>query len=135
MVNVVQQYQPFGKSLGWFRTVADFAARFLGTAYAFAAAVSLLVGWASLGPHFHWSDSHSLFINTVTTCITFLMVFLIQNTQNREARALHLKLDELLRAAKEASNFLIGAEDLSDEELAAARDTVHRMRTARTEGN
>ena len=71
------------------------------------------------GPHFHWSEGHQLFINTVTTIITFLVVFLIQNTQNRDTRSLHLKVDELLKATRGARNSMIDLDRLTDEQLRA----------------
>jgi low affinity Fe/Cu permease len=77
-----------------------------------------VVLWATLGPRFHYSDTWQLVINTGTTIVTFLMVFLIQNTQNRDARALHLKLDELIRSLHAAHNDMINIEKLSDAELA-----------------
>src|SRR5213079_3039164 len=89
----------------------------LGSAWAFAGAVLVIGVWLITGPTFHFSDTWQLIINTATTIITFLMVFLIQNTQNRDAKAVHLKLDELIRAIKNARNELVDLEDLSDEEL------------------
>ena len=83
----------------------------------FIAAVVVLVAWAISGPFFHFSDTWQLIINTGTTIITFLVVFLIQNTQNRDAKALHLKLDELIRSHSPAHNDMIDIEKLSDEEL------------------
>ena len=84
---------------------------------AFASAILFGVGWAVLGPVFHFSDTWQLVINTSTTILTFLMVFLVQNAQNRDARAMQLKLDELLRAAKDARNEMIDLEDLTEEQL------------------
>jgi low affinity Fe/Cu permease len=78
---------------------------------------SCSASWALTGPTFHFSDTWQLIINTGTTIVTFLMVFLIQNTQNRDAKAMHLKLDEIIRALKKARNELVDPEDLSDEEL------------------
>lgn len=89
----------------------------LGNPWSFGAAVIVTVIWALTGPFFDFSDTWQLVANTATTIITFLMVFLIQNTQNRDAKALHLKLDELLRGLRGARNQLIDLEDLSDEEL------------------
>jgi len=84
----------------------------------FILAVAVVVVWAITGPLFHFSDTWQLVINTGTTIVTFMMVFLIQNSQNRDAKAVHLKLDELLRAVKDADNSLIEVEDETDEELA-----------------
>ena len=101
----------------------------LGSAWAFAAAVLVILVWLLTGPMFHFSDTWQLIINTATTVVTFLMVFLIQNTQNRDAKAVHLKLDELIRAIKDARNELVDLEDLSDEELKKLEDQFRRMRT------
>jgi len=89
----------------------------LGSKWAFAGAGLVIVGWAALGPIFHFSDTWQLVINTGTTIVTFLMVFLIQNTQNRDARAINLKLDELIRALDQGDNRMIEIEKLSDLEL------------------
>lgn len=87
----------------------------------FLAAVVILLLWAASGPLFHFSDTWQLIINTGTTIVTFLVVFLIQNTQNRDAKAIHLKLDELIRSHIPAHNDMIDIENLSDEELEALR--------------
>ena len=100
----------------------------LGSAWAFAGAVLVILLWLVTGPTFHFSDTWQLIINTATTIITFLMVFLIQNTQNRDAKAVHLKLDELIRAIKDARNELVDLEDLSDEELQKLEAQFRRMR-------
>jgi low affinity Fe/Cu permease len=83
----------------------------------FSTAVALVVGWAVLGPVFHFSDTWQLVINTATTVLTFLMVFVIQNTINRDSLAMHVKLDELIRVTKEASNALMQAEQLSEDSI------------------
>jgi low affinity Fe/Cu permease len=93
-----------------------------GTPYAFVIALLVVVVWAVVGPVFGFSDTWQLVINTGTTIVTFLMVFLIQNTQNRDAEAVQLKLDELIRAAKGADNALMEVEELRDDELAALRE-------------
>jgi low affinity Fe/Cu permease len=100
-----------------FGKIAARIAAAVGSIWAFALALGLVIVWAFLGPHYHYSDTWQLVINTGTTIITFLMVFLIQNTQNRDARALHLKLDELIRSLHSAHNDMINIEKLSDEEL------------------
>src|SRR5947209_9971990 len=100
----------------------------LGSAWAFAGAVLVILVWLLTGPTFHFSDTWQLIINTATTVITFLMVFLIQNTQNRDAKAVHLKLDELIRAIKDARNELVDLEDLSDEELQNLEKQFRNMR-------
>lgn len=88
-----------------------------GRPLTFAIAVIMIIAWASTGPLFHYSNAWQLVINTSTTIITFLMVFLIQATQNRDSQALHVKLDELIRAVHGARNSLLNLDDLSDEEL------------------
>ncbi len=101
----------------WFGKLSGKSARVVGSPLAFAIAVISLILWAASGPVFHYSDTWQLVINTVTTIITFLIVFLIQNTQNRDARAIHLKLDEVIRSIRAAHNEMIDIEDLSDEQL------------------
>lgn len=102
-----------------FGHVARCASNLLGSAWAFAAASACVIVWALMGPIFKYSEGWQLVINTGTTIVTFLMVFLIQNTQNRDARALHLKLDELIRSLRAARNSLIDLENCSDEEVEA----------------
>ncbi len=99
-----------------FRIFAHRLCLMLGSAWAFTAAAIVILVWLVTGPIFHFSDTWQLIINTATTIITFLMVFLIQNTQNRDAKAMHLKLDELIRALKGARNHLVDLENLSDDE-------------------
>jgi low affinity Fe/Cu permease len=101
-----------------FRAFAHSTAERAGSASAFLIALLLVIGWLITGPYFHYSDSWQLVINTGTTIVTFLMVFLIQNTQNRDAREIHLKLDELIRSHEPARNLFMNLEHLSDEELA-----------------
>ena len=111
-----------------FRRVAGGAAEALGSSWAFMAAVAVVLAWAATGPLFGFSDTWQLVINTGTTIVTFLMVFLIQNAQNRDAKALHLKLDELIHAVKEARNELIDVEDLTDEEIERLQREFARLR-------
>ncbi len=111
-----------------FRLFAHRSAFMLGSAWAFAAAAFVILVWLVTGPTFHFSDTWQLIINTATTIITFLMVFLIQNTQNRDAKAMHLKLDELIRALKGARDQLVDLEDLSDKELKKLEEQFQRMR-------
>jgi low affinity Fe/Cu permease len=101
----------------WFGKFAALASGWLGSKLAFAAAAAIIVLWAATGPFFHFSDTWQLVINTGTTIVTFLMVFIIQNTQNRDARAINLKLNELIRAIGDARNQMIDIENLSDLEL------------------
>ncbi len=100
----------------------------LGSAWAFATAILIILIWGLTGPMFRYSDTWQLIINTGTTIVTFLMVFLIQNTQNRDAKAVHLKLDELIRALKSARNELIDLEKLADEDLASLEKQFERVR-------
>ena len=111
-----------------FRVFARRSAIMLGSAWAFAAAVLAILVWILTGPTFHFSDTWQLIINTTTTIITFLMVFLIQNTQNRDAKAMHLKLDEMIRALKGARNQLVDLEDLSDEDLKKIEEQFQQLR-------
>lgn len=120
----------WGRFCTHFGKAAAHCAAFVGTPWAFVLAVAAVIIWATSGPHFHYSDTWQLVINTGTTIITFLMVFLIQNTQNRDARALHLKLDELIRSVHAAHNDMINIEKLSDEELAALAKRYERIREA-----
>jgi low affinity Fe/Cu permease len=107
--------------LSWFTRSAKWASRAAGRPSTFIGAVVIILLWAVTGPLFHFSDTWQLVINTGTTIITFLMVFLIQNTQNRDTEALQIKLDELLRAVRAANNNMIGLEELDDKELEAIR--------------
>lgn len=110
-----------------FRKFAQRTSELAGSAWAFIAAVVIILGWAVTGPIFGYSDSWQLYINTFTTLITFLMVFLIQNTQNRDAKAIHLKLDELIRGVQGARNSLVDLEELSDEELKRLQEQFKRI--------
>jgi low affinity Fe/Cu permease len=111
-----------------FRVFARKASAILGSAWAFVAAVLIIVIWGVTGPTFHFSDTWQLIINTGTTIVTFLMVFLIQNTQNRDAKAVHLKLDEIIRALQGARNELVDLEQLSDEDLKELEKQFQRIR-------
>jgi low affinity Fe/Cu permease len=100
-----------------FRRFARYTSDLLGSSWAFCAAVVIVLLWAVSGPYFRYSDAWQLTINTGTTIVTFLMVFLIQNTQNRDSRATHLKLDELIKAVRGARNSMIDLDRLTDEDL------------------
>ncbi|TDH61659.1 low affinity iron permease family protein [Dankookia rubra] len=113
-----------------FARAAQWASHQAGRSWAFITAVVVVVVWAVTGPIFGFSDTWQLVINTGTTIITFLMVFLIQHAQNRDTQAIHVKLDELIRATKGAHNRLIALEDQSEEELAAARLELRRVADA-----
>src|SRR3954465_8462821 len=113
--------QPRKAQLGRFQTFARMTARAAGSSWAFATALLIIVVWGLTGPIFRFSDTWQLVINTGTTIITFLMVFLIQSTQNRDSEAMHLKLDELLRASGGAHNAVLDIEEMSEEELDALK--------------
>jgi len=100
-----------------FRKFAQITSQVVGSSWSFIFAVLIIMVWAVTGPMFHYSDTWQLVINTGTTIITFLMVFLIQNTQNRDAKAIHLKLDELIKGVKGARTSLVNLEELSDADL------------------
>jgi low affinity Fe/Cu permease len=105
----------------------------MGMPSAFSAALLVIVVWAATGPIFHYSDTWQLVINTGTTVVTFLMVFLIQNTQNRESQVIQLKLDELIRAVEQARTELVDMEDLSDEELTRLQTQFEALRRTAAE--
>src|SRR5580658_1178837 len=111
-----------------FHRLAHATAERVGRPQSFLLAVLVVVVWAVTGPLFRFSDTWQLVINTGTTIVTFLMVFLIQNTQNRDAHAVHLKLDELIRANKHARNSLLGLETMSDAELAQLQLEFEQLR-------
>ena len=111
-----------------FRIFARRSSVLLGSAFAFTLAIIIIIVWGVTGPTFHFSDTWQLIINTGTTIVTFLMVFLIQNTQNRDSKAVNLKLDEIIRAVKGARNHLINLEALSDEELKNIEKQFERIR-------
>jgi len=104
-----------------FDRFATLAARWMGHGLTFGIAVLVTLGWALSGPIFHFSNAWQLIINTTTTVLTFLMVFLIQNTLNRDSAAIHVKLDELVRVTEQARDQLIGVENLGDEDLQRLR--------------
>jgi low affinity Fe/Cu permease len=116
-----------------FRKFAHTTSQAVGSSWAFILAGLIIVVWAGTGPLFHYSDTWQLVINTGTTIITFLMVFLIQNTQNRDAKAIHLKLDELIRGVEGARTHLVDLETLSDEELDRLQQQFKRIRHAEAE--
>ena len=122
------------KRLSWFTRAAKWASRAAGRPATFAIAVAIILLWAITGPLFQFSDTWQLVINTGTTIITFLMVFLIQNTQNRDTEALQIKMDELIRAVESAHNALLDLEELDDDELDRVRkDYLDLARQAREE--
>lgn len=111
----------------WYSRFAKTAARFCGRPRVFTLAVAVILAWAITGPIFGFSDTWQLVINTSTTIITFLMVFLIQNTQNRDTEAIQLKLDELIRATEGARNTLIGMEEMDENELEQAHQRYAKL--------
>ena len=118
---------PHGGATGWFGRLASYTALISGKPATFLFAVLTVVVWAVTGPLFHYSDTWQLVINTGTTIVTFLMVFLIQNTQNRDAKAIHLKLDELIRSTSKARNSLVNLENLTDDELANLKTEFEKV--------
>jgi low affinity Fe/Cu permease len=111
-----------------FRRFAGRASDWVGSPAAFVIGLTLIVIWGLTGPLFNYSDTWQLVVNTATTIVTFLMVFLIQNTQNRDARAIHLKLDELLRGVACARTAMVALENCTDEELAGFHEEFERLR-------
>lgn len=110
-----------------FKTVALGAAEWMGSPWAFIAACLLLIGWAATGPLFHFSDRWQMLINTCTSVVVFLMVFLIQYSQIRDVTAIQLKLDELIRAVDGARTHLVQLEGMSDEDLARLQEEFQRL--------
>src|ERR1043166_3459293 len=112
----------------WFSRIATDTARWVGSPVAFLLACASVILWGAMGPIYGYSNTWQLVINTATTILTFLIVFLIQNTQNRDAKALHLKLDELLRGVVGARTGLVDLEHMTDKELAQLQQEFERLR-------
>ena len=115
-----------------FRTLADRTALVIGSPWAFVSVLVVSVVWLVLGPAFHYSDTWQLTMNTLASQVTFLVAFLLQNTQNRDSRALQLKLDELIRSSSGARNQLVRLEDMSDDELDRLQQEFDALRERRT---
>ncbi len=115
------------KTVSWFTRFAKWAARATGRPITFVIAVAVILIWAMTGPIFGFSDTWQLVINTSTTIVTFLMVFLIQNTQNRDTEALQLKLDELIRVMEGAHNALLDLEELDEDQLDRIRANYEKL--------
>jgi len=113
----------------YFRRIAQAAAVWVGSAWAFVLAIGLVLGWLATGPFFGFSDTWQLVINTFTSLVTFLMVFIIQNSQNRDSKAMLLKLDELIRSSAGARNQLLNLESVSEEEFVRLESEFQRLRT------
>jgi low affinity Fe/Cu permease len=111
-----------------FRRFSQAVVHVSGSMWTSVAALAILIGWACTGPFFHFSDTWQLVINTTSSVVTFVMVFMIQNAQNRDAKAIHLKLDELIRSAEGARNKMMDLESLSDEELDHLELEFRRLR-------
>jgi low affinity Fe/Cu permease len=111
-----------------FRRFSITSANALGSSWMFIANVMLILVWLFAGPFFHYSDTWQLVVNTATTVITYLAVFLIQNTQNRDAKAIHLKLDELIKGVGGARTHLVNLQELSDAELTTLEEEFARLR-------
>jgi len=116
------------KTGDWFGHFSNVCSTLVGSRWAFIGALAIIVAWAVTGPLYHFSDTWQLVINTGTTIVTFIMVFLIQNTQNRDAKAINLKLNEIIRSIGKAQNDLIDIEKLSDEELDHLTAQYERIR-------
>ncbi len=117
-------------NISWYSRFAKASAHFCGRPVVFALAVIVILIWVVTGPLFDFSDTWQLVINTATTIITFLMVFVIQNTQNRDTQAIHVKLDELIRATKGAHNILLDLEELEEENLQEFKVKYEALATA-----
>ena len=117
-----------------FRKVSVAAANFLGSPWVFIINVLLILLWLAAGPFFQYSDSWQLIVNTVTTVATYLAVFLIQNTQNRDSKALHLKLDELIASVEGARNRMVDLENLADDELDELQKQFQRLQQKAKKG-
>ena len=118
------------RPIAWYSRLAKAAAHFCGRPWVFVLAVFVIVVWVVTGPIFHFSDTWQLVINTGTTIVTFLMVFLIQNTQNRDTEAIQIKLDELIRATKGAHNALLDLEELDEAALESFRERYQSLASA-----
>ena len=117
----------------WFRKFSIAAADALGSSWMFIANIFLILVWLAAGPFFNYSDTWQLIVNTATTVFTYLAVFLIQNTQNRDAKAIHLKLDELIKGVEGARTHLVDLENLDDEELESLQNEFTNLRAEHAE--
>ncbi|HML28028.1 MAG TPA: low affinity iron permease family protein [Hyphomicrobium sp.] len=125
-----RQSQVRRRMFRWFSDFAGWSALMIGSASAFVVATISVIVWAATGPLFHYSDTWQLVINTGTTLVTFLAVFLIQHSQNRDGQAIQLKLDELIRSTEQARNKLIDLEHCTDEELESIQKEFARRRSS-----
>ncbi|HEV3165371.1 MAG TPA: low affinity iron permease family protein [Isosphaeraceae bacterium] len=125
--NLTPMAPPNSSQAGLFQRVAGWTIRFTGGRWGFTTAMGIVLIWLITGPIFHYTELWQLVINTGTSVVTFLMVFLIQNAQNRESKAVHLKLDELIYAARSANNSMMSIENLTDEQLDMLAERYHRV--------
>lgn len=116
------------RSAGWFNRFAMKSAHVVGSPYAFLFAITSIVLWIVSGPYFHWSNTWQLVVNSLTNIVTYLVVFVIQNSQNRDSEAMNLKLNELIAATQTASDELINVEELSDSQIEALFKKYERIR-------
>ena len=116
------------RSAGWFNRFAVRSAHVVGSPYAFLFAITSIIVWVISGPYFHWSNTWQLVVNSLTNIATYLVVFVIQNSQNRDSEAINLKLNELISATRTASNELINVEDLSDSQIEGLFQKYERIR-------
>lgn len=105
------------RTSGWFHRFAARASRIVGSPYAFSIAIATIILWFSAGPYFHWSNAWQLVVNSITNIATYLVVFIIQNSQNRDSEAMNLKLNELIASSRAASDELLNVENLSDAQI------------------
>jgi low affinity Fe/Cu permease len=131
---ILRLTQPGARRRGLFRAMAQEASAAMGKPWAFATALGIVLTWAALGPVFHYSDTWQLVVNTGTTIITFLMVFLIQSAQNRDTEALRLKLDALILSIHSVANVFADIESLDDAELAQLRQKLQAMASTEDRG-
>lgn len=115
-------------SAGWFNRFAVRSARIVGSPYAFLFAITTIVAWFALGSYFNWSNTWQLVVNSLTNIVTYLVVFIIQNSQNRDSEAMNLKLNELIAATQTASNELLNVEEMSDSQIEAMFKKYDRIR-------
>jgi low affinity Fe/Cu permease len=128
MATLAKNSKTGANSATLFAQLSTMVSQWVGSSWMFLWAAAGIIIWGLIGPFFHFSDTWQLVINTATTIVTFLMVFLIQNTQNRDARAIHLKLDEIIRSISRARNEMIDIEKLTDEELEELAKQYERIR-------
>ncbi len=124
----VKDPKSISTSVDWFTRLANWSAYYVGSPQIFLVAIATILAWVVTGPLFHFSNTWQLVVNSWTNIVTFIVVFIIQNTQNRDSKAINLKLDELIRSVDKAGNELIDIERLSDRDLERLADRYQRIR-------